>query len=333
MDDHPAHDHSFGQDAVRAGERATLVVIAITAAMMLVEITAGLAFGSMALLADGLHMASHAAALGISAFVYRCVRRHARDPRYSFGAGKMNALGGFTSGLVLLIFALVMAGESARRFVSPVAIVYDQAILVAILGLAVNGASVLILGGPRRAGGRASGSEAERGNGAADGHAHGRPAGDSEDHNLRAAYLHVLADAATSILAIVALFAGRYFGLVWMDPLMGVAGAVLIVRWSIVLLRDTGGTLLDVQAPGRAPEAIRSAIEREPGTRVGDLHVWCIGPGICTAALSIVADDPKTPEYYRSLLPDDIGLVHATIEIHATDDGGDAGVSGGAKPR
>ncbi|RJR27423.1 MAG: cation transporter [Candidatus Latescibacterota bacterium] len=320
MNDHSRHDHSFGQDLVRAGERRTRLVIAITAAMTAVEIAAGLAFGSMALLADGLHMASHAAALGISAAAYLFVRRRARDPRYSFGTGKMNALGGFASGVVLLLFALFMAGESARRFFAPVAIVYDQAILVAILGLAVNGASVFILGGHHEGVKAGGGTGSWRGSRSA-------PAGD--DHNLRAAYLHVLADAATSILAIAALLAGKLAGLAWMDPLMGIAGAALIARWSTGLLRDTGGVLLDVQAPDRAPEAIRSAIEREPGTKVSDLHVWCIGPGICSAAISIVADEPKPPEYYRSLLPDDLGLVHATIEIHSKDDGGDASVPGG----
>ncbi len=322
MNDHSRHDHSFGQDVVRAGEQRTLLVIAITAAMTIVEIAAGLAFGSMALLADGLHMASHAAALGISAAAYRFVRRRARDPRYSFGTGKMNALGGFASGVVLLLFALFMAGESARRFFAPVAIVYDQAILVAFLGLAVNGASVFILGGHHEGGKTRGGTDSGRDS---------RPAAAGEDHNLRAAYLHVLADAATSILAIAALLAGKYIGLAWMDPLMGIAGAALIARWSTGLLRDAGGVLLDVQAPDHAPEAIRSAIEREPGTKVSDLHVWCIGPGICSAAISIVADEPKSPEHYRGLLPRDLGIVHETIEVHGSANGGSPDVSAGAE--
>lgn len=297
MTGHEAHDHVFGQDAVRAGERRTVVVVALTAAMMAVEIAAGAVFGSMALLADGLHMASHAAALAIAALAYRYARNHAADCRYSFGTGKVNALAGFSSGIILLGFALFMGWESVLRFVRPVRIDFDQAILVAVAGLAVNAASVFILGGRRE--------HEERPDGAR-----------HHDHNLRAAYLHVLADAVTSVLAIVALLAGKFAGLAWMDPLMGLAGAALVARWSSGLLRQTGGVLLDVQAPAAIEEAVRRALEREPGTRVTDLHLWCIGPGNFAAEIVLVAADPKSPEHYRSLLPPELGLVHATVEVH-----------------
>jgi cation diffusion facilitator family transporter len=199
------HQHVFGQDRVRAGERRTLLVVMLTATMMVVEIAAGLAFGSMALLADGLHMASHATALGISVFAYVYARRLAGDPRYSFGTGKVNPLAGFASAVLLVIFAAAMAWESIARLIHPIPIALDQALVVAAAGLLVNGASALILAGPGR-------------------HDHGHPH-HRHDHNLRAAYLHVLADALTSLLAIVALLAAKLFGAIWLDPVMGVVGA------------------------------------------------------------------------------------------------------------
>ena len=207
--------------------------------MMIIEITTGLVFGSMALLADGLHMASHAIALTINAFAYIYARRHAHDTRYSFGTGKVNALGGFAGALLLAIFALIMVWESVERFINPVEIAYNQAIMVAILGLIINGASVFILG---------------------------------HDHNLRAAYLHVLADALTSLLAIVALFIAKYIGLVWMDPLMGVVGAILVSRWSLSLLNSTSAVLLDKQEPKSLEIKIRQCIEVND-CKIIDLHL------------------------------------------------------------
>ncbi len=296
------HDHTFDQDKPRSGERRTLVVVALTAAMMVVEIAAGLAFGSMALLADGLHMASHAAALGLAAAAYIYARRNARNPRWSFGTGKVNALAGFASAVMLVLFALLMAVESVQRFVEPVAIVFDEAILVAVAGLVVNGVSALILGLP--------------GHGHAHPHPHGGHAHRHGDHNLRAAFLHVLADALTSFLAIFALLAGKLYGLVWMDPLMGIVGAVLVARWSWALLRDSGRVLLDQQAPRETCQAIIDAIEGDGGDRVVDLHVWSIGPNMHTAIISLVSHEPKSPNYYKSLLPADLGIVHTTVEIH-----------------
>ena len=299
------HGHSFGQDHRRPGESRTVAVIAITASMMVVEIAAGIGFKSMALLADGLHMASHAAALTITAVAYAYARRHARDPQYSFGTGKVNALGGFTGAVLLAAFAFLMAGESVGRLISPVTIAFNQAIVVAVLGLLVNGASVLILGHDDHTHNGHSHSHHDH-----SGHAHGH------DHNLRSAYLHVLADALMSILAIGALLLAKYFGLVWMDPVMGVVGAVLVARWSLGLLRATSGVLLDRQQGGAIGERIRACVEQDSDSRVADLHVWSIGPGIHAVIVSIVAHDPKQPQDYKRLLPKDLGLAHVTIEVH-----------------
>ena len=289
---HHPHDHAFGQDVIRPGERRTLWVIALTASMMAVEIVGGLVFGSMALLADGLHMASHAVALGITAFAYRYARHHARDPSFSFGTGKVNTLGGFTGAVLLAVFALVMAGESVERLFNPVAIALDQAIAVSVLGLLVNGLSVWILG---------AGDETHS-------HSHG-------DHNLRSAYLHVLADALTSLLAIFALLGARFFGLYWMDPVMGIVGAVLVARWSVGLLRQSGGILLDRQASEELQENVRRALE-DGSTRVADLHIWCIGPDVYAVIAVIVAPEPLSPEAYKARLPSELGLQHTSIEIH-----------------
>jgi cation diffusion facilitator family transporter len=249
--------------------------------MMFVEIIAGIAYGSMALLADGLHMVSHSAALGISAFDYIYARCHAGDDCYNFGTGKVNALAGFTSVVLLAIFALLMVRESVERFIKPVAITFDQAILVAIFGLAVKAKSALILKTPKKY---------------SHDHGHGPNRADSEpshrrtDHNLRAAFLHVLADALTSLLAIIALLVGKLFGLVQMNPIMGIVGAVMVARWSWVLLRDTGVILLDRQAPVKLRKVIRAAIEKSDDNRIADLHIWSIGPDIFASSISIVTD-------------------------------------------
>ena len=206
------HAHTFGQDVKRPGEGRTIVVIVLTLSMMVIEVVTGILFGSMALLADGLHMASHSTALSINAFAYIYARRHAGDSRYSFGTGKVNALGGYAGAILLAIFALFMVWESGSRMIFPVKIAFNQAIAVAVIGLIVNGASMLILG---------------------HGHEHGEQDHEDDhhhDHNLRSAYLHVLADALTSFLAIFALLGAKYFGWIWMDPLMGFVGAALIFK-------------------------------------------------------------------------------------------------------
>jgi cation diffusion facilitator family transporter len=300
------HSHSFGQHRKRPGESRTLIVIALTSAMMVVEIAAGLAFGSMALLADGLHMASHAAALSINAFAYVYARRNAHNDRFSFGTGKVNTLGGYTGAVILAGFALAMAVESVQRLMSPVAIAFNQAILVAVLGLGVNGLSVVILGHDH--------DEAHH----RDEHGHHH-----HDHNLVAAYLHVLADALTSLLAIFALLGAKYFDMVWADPVMGIVGALLVARWSIGLLHSTATVLLDREGPPSLSRTVRERIESGGDDNIADLHIWAVGPNIYSAIISIVTDNPKPPDYYKSLLPPDLGIVHFAIEVHRCGEHGD----------
>ncbi|MCL4203333.1 MAG: CDF family Co(II)/Ni(II) efflux transporter DmeF [Pirellulaceae bacterium] len=312
------HSHTFGQDRKRPGELRTLIVIAITAAMMVVELAAGLLFGSMALLADGLHMASHAAALSINAFAYVYARRHALDTEYSFGTGKVNALGGFSGAVLLAVFALLMAWESFHRLIDPVEIVFDQAILVAVVGLIVNGISVFILGVKEDHHGHGHHHHHEHHHEHKHGHHHHHEHehGHHHDHNLRSAYLHVLADALTSVLAIIALLAAKYFGYVWMDPAMGVIGAVLVARWSLGLLRSTSAILLDRQGPADIREQIRASIESDGDSRIADLHLWSIGPNLYAAVITVVARAPSTPDQYKARLPDHLGLAHISVEIH-----------------
>jgi len=305
--DQLGHDHSFGQDRRRAGERRTMVAIGLTVAFMLVEIAAGLAYGSMALLADGLHMGSHAAALGIAVLAYVYARRYAYDRRYSFGTGKIGSLAGFASAVLLVSFAAVMAFESIHRFFVPVAIIFDQAILVAVAGLLVNAVSAVILGGGPAAHVHDHDGDHEDDHHHDDHHHH--------DHNLRAAYLHVLADAVTSVLAIIALAAGKFYGLAWMDPLMGVAGALLVARWAWQLIHQTGRVLTDREAPDAIRDLVRAAIEGQADNRIADLHVWSIGPNAYSGIISVVTHEPQSPEHYKSLIPDHLGLVHVTVEV------------------
>ncbi len=312
------HGHSFGLDRQRPGERRVLIVALLTAAAMVVEIVGGIAFGSMALLADGLHMASHTVALGLAVFAYIYCRRHAGDSRFTFGTGKVNSLGGYTSALLLAVFAIYMVVESVSRLMTPVPIQFDAAIAVAVMGLVVNGVSVLILdvrphAADRDAKAHHDGPEAH---GHSHGHSHGHGHGHGHaDHNLRGAYLHVLADALTSLLAIVALFAGKYLEAVWMDPAMGLVGAFLVGRWAWGLLRDSSQTLLDRQAPATMRDTVRRSVERFRDTRVVDLHVWSIGPGLFAAELAVVSHEPEEPSVYKELLSD-ADLAHVTVEVH-----------------
>jgi|FLOH01.1.fsa_nt_gi cation diffusion facilitator family transporter len=301
------HSHSFGQEQKRSGEFRTFIVIAITAAMMVVEIAAGIAFGSMALLADGLHMGSHTVALGINAFAYVYARRHAHNQRYSFGTGKVNTLGGYTGAVLLAVFAALMAWESTRRLIEPVSIAFNQAIFVAVLGLLVNGACVFILGFDH---------EHDHGHSHTDAHSHDHDHGHHHDHNLKSAYLHVMADALTSLLAIFALLIGKYFGMVWMDPLMGIVGAILVARWSIGLLKSTSAILLDEQGPEEIRKLIRESIEQQADNRIVDLHLWTVGPGIYSTIISVVSSSPQNADHYRSLLPGHLTLHHVSIEVH-----------------
>lgn len=296
------HDHVFNQDQQRAGEKRTLLIVVLTAVMMVVEITAGLIYGSMALLADGLHMASHATALGITVFAYVISRRLASDRRFAFGVGKINSLAGFASAVMLLGFALVMVIESTDRLINPLSIAFDQALIVAVVGLLVNGVSAWVLISTPHEHGHTHGNEHH------DHHGH--------DHNLRAAYLHVLADAVTSLLAIVALLAGKYAGAGWLDPIMGIVGAALVTHWSYGLIKETSRVLLDNQAEGDHLAKLLAAIETPSSDRVTDLHIWSIGHGIFAAEIAIVSENPKTPDYYKSLIPSELKIVHATAEVH-----------------
>lgn len=297
-----SHDHTFEQDRIRSGERRTLIVVVITAAMMVVEILAGAVYGSMALLADGLHMASHAIALGIALFAYVMVRRLARDRRFTFGAGKINSLGGFAGAVLLGGFALIMGAGSIERLIRPVEISFDQALVVAVVGLVVNAASAWLL------------AAAPHG-----GHHHGHDH-HHHDHNLASAYYHVLADALTSLLAITALLAGKYAGAHWLDPVMGIVGAVLIARWSYGLVKASAKVLLDHAAEDDVTDPIVARIETGTLDRVADLHVWHIGPDIYAAAVTVVSDDPKPADHYRSLIRRQRNIVHVTVETHECGD-------------
>ncbi|MGE3771323.1 MAG: CDF family Co(II)/Ni(II) efflux transporter DmeF [Gammaproteobacteria bacterium] len=316
------HTHSFGQQARRPGESRTLVVIVLNLLTMVGEIAAGLAFGSMALLADGLHMGSHTAALSLSFAAYVLARRYAGHPRFSFGTGKLNALAGFVGALLLGFFALAMLGGSVERMLDPVAIDFDAALLVAVIGLAVNAASTFILGGGfsgapaahhHAHGGHAHGHE-DHGSGPHH-HEHDPLHAHSEDHALRSAYLHVLADALTSVLAIAALLAGKFAGITWLDPLMGMLGAALVVRWAWGLSRSTVAVLLDQQAEAEVIARVRQAIEGIGDSLVSDLHVWSIGPGIHAAIVSLVTHEPQPLAVYKAAIPGDLRVVHLTVEV------------------
>ena len=324
------HTHIFGQDQIRAGERRALLVIIITSLMMVAEIITGLAFGSMALFADGIHMGSHMVGLGISFLAYIYARRHAYDQQFSFGTGKVNALAGYSSAIFLIVIALYMGYESIIRFVQPVKIEYNQAILVAIIGLVVNGASMLILG--ERGHTHTKNDEPlhdhadqvhehEHEHNHEHDHEHVHEHAEithkkGADHNLKSAYLHVLTDALTSVLAVIALLGAKYLQLNWMDPLMGIVGGVLVIRWSAGLLQGTSRVLLDYQIPHAVQKRITGILESFKDTRVSDMHIWSIGPGIYSSEIGIVTKYPEPPGTYKALIPSDTGVVHTTIEIH-----------------
>lgn len=309
------HEHVFLGANHDRNERRSWAVIALATTMMVAEIAAGAIFGSMALLADGWHMSTHASALLITALAYRFARRNARNPRFTFGTGKLGDLAAFGSATVLAIVALLIGWESLARLRSPVPISFDEAILVAALGLAVNLASAWLLrDDPGHHHGHGHHHHDHHG------HAHsgeeGRAAGTGHrDNNLRAAYLHVLADALISVLAIVALLAGRSYGWVWLDPLIGMVGAVVILRWSWGLLRDSGAVLLDYSdGDDDLPNEVRAAIESEHDEII-DLHVWQLGPGQHGAIISILSAEPKSVSAYRKRLEDVHELAHVTIEV------------------
>jgi cation diffusion facilitator family transporter len=310
------HDHSYVTGNT-AGERNTRRAVVLTAAMMLAEIAGGWIFNSMALLADGWHMSSHVLALGLSLLAYASARRFARDRRFAFGTWKIEILGGYTSAVLLLCVALLMAVQSLQRLVNPLPIHYDQAIVLGVLGLAVNLVCAWWLKDDHshHHHGHDHGHDHRH-------HAHGHPGEDHHaphaDLNLRAAYVHVLADAATSVLAIVALLAGRFFGASWLDPVMGIAGAVLVTVWAIGLLRSTGRVLLDAEMDAPVVEEVREVIAELPQpTAISDLHVWRVGRGQYAAILGLVTTQPLSPQDVRAALAIHEELVHVTVEINA----------------
>src|SRR5882724_6889738 len=297
------HDHVFLGPKHDRNERRTWFVVALTAVMMVGEIAAGSLFGSMALLADGWHMATHACALGIAAAAYLFARQHARNSRFAFGTGKFGDLAAFSSAIILSLIAVQIFYESVIRLVHPVAIAYGEAIAVAALGLGVNLVSAWLL--------RDSHDHDHHGHG----HSHGSSAGHRHhDNNLRAAYLHVLADAATSVLAIAALVIAMYSRWVWADPAVGIIGSLVIASWAFGLIRDSGAVLLDVSVDKNLEAVIRDRLETR-GDRVTDLHLWQVGPGHRAAVISVISDHPLPAATYKRRLNGLRGLSHVTIEV------------------
>ncbi|OAI44032.1 hypothetical protein AYO42_05410 [Rhizomicrobium sp. SCGC AG-212-E05] len=289
-------DHIFlGAGHSRAETRARLAAI-LTAVFMVVEIACGIAYGSMALLADGVHMATHVGALGLAAGAYWLARRHAANTRFTFGSGKFGDLAAFTSAIILGLTALAVAAESVQRLITPGDVRYGDALLIAIIGLVVNLVSAVILKDSH--------------------HGHDHASGHSHDNNMRAAYMHVLADAVTSVLAIVALAAGYYFGLAILDPLSGLVGAAVIGVWSYGLIRDSAMVLLDAEADPDEAQEIRKTLEGELGARVADLHLWRLGPGHHGLIVSLVSPGATSAETIKAVLrrrhPD---LSHVTVEV------------------
>jgi cation diffusion facilitator family transporter len=301
-----SHDHVFDSGS-RAAERGTRLVTWITAAMMVIEITAGWWYNSMALLADGWHMSSHAIAIGLSAFAYSAARTYAHDPRFAFGTWKIEVLGGFASAIFLLGVAGLMAFSSVERLISPQSIRYQEAVVVAVLGLIVNLVCALILGNAH--------DHHDHGHD----HGHGDDHGHSHDLNLKSAYLHVIADTATSVFAIIALIGGLMYGWSWLDPVMGIVGAILVASWAKGLLLETGTVLLDREMDHPVVEEIREVVETGPDagkTRISDLHVWRVGKGAYSCALSVVTHDQNlTPAKIRERLSIHEEIVHSTVEI------------------
>jgi cation diffusion facilitator family transporter len=306
---HDAHVHDFDTSNPVA-ERRTRQVMWLTLAMMVIEVAAGTVLGSMALLADGWHMSSHALALGVSAGAYYLARRHASDPRFSFGTWKIEVLGGYTSAVFLLGVAAYMGIESVSRLINPAPIRFDEAIPVALLGLGVNVLSAWLLSTAHGSGEQQHGHDPAAHSHGGHGHAH------HHDLNLRSAYLHVVADAATSVLAIVALAGGKYFGAAWLDPVMGIVGTVLVGRWAVGLLRDTGRVLLDAEMDAPVVQEVREVIAALPGApQLRDLHVWRVGRGKYACIVHLGGAREMHATEVRTALAVHDELVHVTVEL------------------
>lgn len=307
----PPHDY---RPLERRSERRTWAVVILTGLTMLLEIAAGYWFNSMALLADGWHMASHMVAIGLAALAYLLARRYAADHRFTFGTWKIEVLAGFASALLLVVVALFMIGESLLRFWAPAAIGFDEALVVAVVGLLVNLLSAWLLRDEHDHGhghghGDDAHSHAERGHA----HAHGAP---GKDLNRHAAFIHVLTDALTSVAAIIALLGGKLFGWGWLDPAMGIIGALVILVWARGLLRDTAKALLDREMDDPLVGKVREALERVPDTEVTDLHLWRVGRSQYSCILSVVTHQPHTADRYKAALQPFAQLVHITAEVN-----------------
>lgn len=347
------HEHVFLGTEHAKRERRTWIVVALTTVMMVIEIVGGTIYGSMAVVADGWHMSTHAAALSIAALAYLFARRHAHDPRFSFGTGKVGELAGFASAIALALVALMIGYESVVRFVDPVTIDYGEALLIAVVGLAVNLVSAWLLGGEGHDHGHGhhhghghdhhghdhghghagethedAGSHADRVGDAghdplaglahrheADAHGHVH----HQDHNFRAAYVHVLTDALTSVLAIIGLLAAQFFNWVWIDPAVGLIGSVVIAVWAVGLMRSSGAVLLDLTPPSTLAERVRTRLE-VGGDRVSDLHLWRVGPGHMAVVAAVVSDQPQHPGVYKARLNGLAGISHITVEVNRCPD-------------
>jgi cation diffusion facilitator family transporter len=311
------HAHVFLSSAHRRNEARIWVVVALTAAMMVGEIAGGMVYGSLALVADGWHMATHTVALGISALAYVYARRHRDDRRFSFGTGKFGELAAFASAIVLAMVAVMVAYESILRLAQPVPIAYGEAVAIAVLGLAVNLASAWLLRDDHAHGhahDHAHGHAHDHAHHHDESHGHGHSHRSHDDHNLRAAYIHVLADALTSVLAILALSAAWAFGWNWADPVVGLVGAAVIAFWAYGLLRDAGAVLLDTVPDPVLENEIRRLLETGDD-RLSDLHLWQVGPGHFAAVIAIVTDRPRPPDVYKKRLAGLRGLSHVTVEV------------------
>jgi cation diffusion facilitator family transporter len=298
------HEHSYLGDSHDTNARRTLWVVVLTSVMMVGEIIAGSMFNSMALLADGFHMSTHAGALAIAAWAYAFARRHARDRRFSFGTGKVGDLAGFASALILGIIALGIAIESVVRLMEPRPVAFTEATLVAVIGLLVNIASALLLSGGNKHSHQHTGQDHHHGHDHSYGAHH-------HDNNMRAAFGHVIADALTSVLAIAALLSGRYLGWVWLDPVMGIVGAIVIATWSWSLVRQTAAVLLDTTDKHLEAE-VRAHVEGKGDARITDLHIWRVGPGAHAAIVSVTG--AVNGETVRSRLAPVHQLAHLTVE-------------------
>jgi cation diffusion facilitator family transporter len=319
--DNLRHGHYFLGEAHEHNERKTWIVIAITTAMMVAEIVGGIWSGSVALIADGLHMSTHTGALLIAALAYTYSRRYAHDHRFAFGTGKLGDLAAFSSAIVLAMVALLIAYESIERFFHPVAIAFDEAIPIAFLGLIVNLVSAFLLRDDHHRHGHDHGHGHDHDDGHEhhhdhDDHGHDRHAAYRRDNNLRAAFVHVAADVVISVLVIAGLFAARLFDWLWLDPAVGLLGAAVVGAWSWSLVRSAGAVLLDMSPDPALPQKIADRLEQN-GDRIFDLHLWRVGPGHVAGIVSLVSSQPQVPSVYKSKLADVRGLSHITIEVEA----------------